>query len=120
MIRKLIADPTERLGINGFTEIKLHPFFSGIKWKEIREKTPPFIPEVCIFLFYKKIFIYFLFSFLKMKIKSPDDVSNFDKFEEEGLGWGVIEDKKVKNINVDRNFFGYEFNRSSEELVNPV
>jgi len=32
-------------------------------------------------------------------VKSKEDVSNFDKFEEEGDGWGN-EDKKKKNPKV--------------------
>jgi hypothetical protein len=32
----LIADPKERLGINGVEEIKAHPFFFGINWNKLR------------------------------------------------------------------------------------
>ncbi len=46
LIRKLITDANERLGVNGVEEIKAHPFFSGIDWKNIREKKAPYIPEV--------------------------------------------------------------------------
>lgn len=46
LIRRLIANPRERLGVNGVQEIKAHPFFSGIEWKKIRDKEAPFIPEV--------------------------------------------------------------------------
>ncbi len=46
LIRRLIADQTERLGINGVEEIKAHPFFYGIDWKRMREKKPPYIPPV--------------------------------------------------------------------------
>ncbi|KAL4506936.1 hypothetical protein ABPG72_001357 [Tetrahymena utriculariae] len=97
LIRKLIADSSERLGINGVTEIKIHPFFVGVDWRKMREKAPPYIPEV----------------------KSSEDVSNFDKFDEEGDPWGN-DDKKKKNIKLDRNFFGYEFNREAETQQNPV
>jgi hypothetical protein len=31
-----------RLGLNGAWEIKAHPFFKGINWKEIENKKPPF------------------------------------------------------------------------------
>jgi len=27
-------------------EIKAHPFFFGIDWKKIRDKKPPFVPDV--------------------------------------------------------------------------
>lgn len=46
LIRKLIASPENRLGINGADAIKNHPFFSGIDWKNIRKMIPPFIPQV--------------------------------------------------------------------------
>lgn len=36
LIRKLIADSKERLGINGVDEIKAHPFFAGINWNRLR------------------------------------------------------------------------------------
>ena len=32
LIRRLIAEPSERLGINGVQEIKAHPFFFGVDW----------------------------------------------------------------------------------------
>ena len=38
LIRRLIADANERLGINGVEEIKAHPFFFGIDWNKITEK----------------------------------------------------------------------------------
>ena len=46
LIRRLIADPSERLGINGIQEIKIHPFFQGVDWKKIRDKPSPYTPEV--------------------------------------------------------------------------
>lgn len=46
LIRRLIADSNERLGINGVEEIKAHPFFFGIDWRRIREKKAPYQPEV--------------------------------------------------------------------------
>jgi len=49
LIRKMMSDPQERLGINGVEEIKAHPFFIGIDWKKIREKNAPYIPEVIFF-----------------------------------------------------------------------
>jgi len=60
LIRRLIADPNERLGINGVDEIKAHPFFYGIDWKNLRYKEAVYIPKVLHSL----------------------DTSNFDKFIE--------------------------------------
>lgn len=45
-LRKLIADPKERLGVNGVEEIKAHPFFIGINWSRLRDKKSPYIPDV--------------------------------------------------------------------------
>ena len=42
-------------------EIKAHPFFAGIDWKNSREKNSPYEPE----------------------LKNEIDVSNFDKYDEE-------------------------------------
>ena len=46
LIRRMVTDPSERLGINGVEEIKAHPFFFGIDWKKIRDKKAPNIPMV--------------------------------------------------------------------------
>jgi hypothetical protein len=46
LIFKLVNNPENRLGKNGSSEIKAHPFFKGINWLKIREMKPPFIPEL--------------------------------------------------------------------------
>lgn len=46
LLRRLIRDPSERLGIHGVQEIKAHPFFAGISWKNIRETRAINIPNV--------------------------------------------------------------------------
>lgn len=46
LIKRLITDANERLGINGVEEIKAHPFFYGVDWKKIREQKAPYIPQV--------------------------------------------------------------------------
>ena len=48
------------MGSNGVEEIKAHPFFAGINWKELRERRSPYIPEV----------------------KNSWDTQNFDPYEE--------------------------------------
>ena len=60
LLKKLITDSATRLGRNGASEIKAHPFFLGVNWDNIRNTTSPNIPE----------------------INGETDVSNFDKFEE--------------------------------------
>jgi serine/threonine kinase 38 len=46
--------------VNGVGEIKIHPFFNGIDWKNIGLKNAPFKPL----------------------IKHEYDTSNFDKFDD--------------------------------------
>ena len=46
LIMKLINNPNKRLGKNGASEIKKHPFFKDIDWDNIRNLKPPFIPEI--------------------------------------------------------------------------
>ena len=47
--------------MNGSVEIKIHPFFAGIDWKNMRSKQAPFVPE----------------------LQSDDDTAHFDKIETE-------------------------------------
>jgi serine/threonine protein kinase len=46
LITSLIADLDTRLGYNGSEEIKRHPFFKNIDFKNIRNIKAPFIPDV--------------------------------------------------------------------------
>ena len=62
IIQKFLnTDPELRLGSgdNGFKDIKAHPFFEDINWKDLENKliVPPFVPD----------------------IEGDDDVSHFDK-----------------------------------------
>ena len=61
LIIKLINNPSKRLGKNGASEIKKHPFFDGLDWDNIRNLKPPFIP----------------------KIKNEYDIKYFEIFEED-------------------------------------
>ena len=61
IIRRLMCDAPNRLGVNGIDEIKNHPFFKGIDWKNLRNTKAAFIPT----------------------LKNDYDVSRFDEFEEE-------------------------------------
>lgn len=47
LIKMLMKDPKERIGANDKQEIKDHPFFAGINWKdvEMRKLPPPFVDE---------------------------------------------------------------------------
>jgi len=47
----------KRLGSQGASEVKAHPFFEGIDWKKILQSDPPFVPdaklgEVLLLLFW--------------------------------------------------------------------
>ena len=46
LILKLVNHSENRLGKNGSSEIKAHPFFKGINWMKIKEMKPPFIPKL--------------------------------------------------------------------------
>eukprot|EP00047_Mylnosiga_fluctuans_P021906 m.110679 g.110679 ORF g.110679 m.110679 type:complete len:1416 (-) comp9070_c1_seq1:3005-7252(-) len=46
LIRKLLCAPDQRLGRRGIADVKQHPFFAGIDWDHIHEKTPPYVPVI--------------------------------------------------------------------------
>ncbi|EAR97940.1 Serine/Threonine kinase domain protein (macronuclear) [Tetrahymena thermophila SB210] len=96
LIRRLLTDANERLGVNGVQEIKIHPFFQGIDWKNIRNQKSPYIPE----------------------IKGPLG-SRFDKYEEEEP-WNYefnSGQQLQKNRQQDINFIGYTFKKDEEKSL---
>ena len=40
-----MIDPSQRLGANGASEIKKHPWFKGFDWNNLRKRPGPIIPE---------------------------------------------------------------------------
>jgi len=46
LIKKLMTDVDRRIGYHGASEIKRHPFFKGVDWKNVLKMKAPFIPEV--------------------------------------------------------------------------
>jgi serine/threonine protein kinase len=86
IIMKLISDSRERLGINGVQEIKAHPFFSGIDWRNIRKNESPYEPE----------------------LQGDTDTKYFDKFEEEEAWWVPENNPKKKNRRFNK-FADFQF-----------
>ena len=43
LIKKLMSEYQDRLGKNGVDEIKSHPFFENVDWKNLRKTKPPLI-----------------------------------------------------------------------------
>ena len=38
ILKRLVCEPENRLGKNGATEIKKHPFFDGFDWESVKSK----------------------------------------------------------------------------------
>jgi|LauGreDrversion4_2_1035121.scaffolds.fasta_scaffold595450_1 serine/threonine kinase 38 len=90
-----MCDAEHRLGLNGVEEIKAHPFFEGIDWKNMRNMKSAFIPD----------------------LSSDDDCKRFDKFDEEEPFYATAAgaDDKKKRQRKDINFVGYTFKKDVEE-----
>mmetsp|Transcript_26020 Transcript_26020/g.25618 ORF Transcript_26020/g.25618 Transcript_26020/m.25618 type:complete len:179 (+) Transcript_26020:739-1275(+) len=91
LIRRLICDHQNRLGINGVEEIQRHPFFMGINWENLRNSRAPWVPD----------------------LRSEVDTSNFDQFEEVEPFYPP-ENEKKKKIRKDNNFIGYTYKKELE------
>ncbi|KAF7288517.1 Non-specific serine/threonine protein kinase [Mycena chlorophos] len=85
----LDRDPTQRLGVNGASEIKKHPFFASMDFELLGQKKiqPPFKPNVA----------------------SPVDVSNFDTvFTVEPPVDSVVENSNLSET-VQAQFSGFSY-----------
>lgn len=96
-------EPSDRLGANyGFFEIKQHPFFSGVKWKDVYEKklVPPYIPS--------QREMNFLDEFISIPIdhqlysESDGDSSNFNDYAKEYI-WKVERSELNHNASIREN-----------------
>ena len=95
ILRKLITDPENRLGVNGADEIKSHPYFKGIDWNHIKETLiPPFIPD----------------------LKNNYDTKYFDEFEEDEPFYPINnENNKGKKFQKkDMCFVDFTYNREND------
>ena len=94
LIFKLVNEPKKRLGINGVNEIKNHPFFKGIDWKNIRNTKAPFIPN----------------------IKNEYDTKYFDTFDE--IMPFYPEKYTIRNKRKDVEYLGYTYKKEDEQELN--
>lgn len=46
LILKLLCDRSECLGRNNADEVMRHPFFKGVDWDNIGEKSAPYVPVI--------------------------------------------------------------------------
>jgi len=91
LMNRMISDPNKRLGKNGASEIKAHPFFNGIDWENIRTTMkPPFVPE----------------------LKNDYDTKYFETFDEIEPFYPPT--KKIKKRK-DIEYLGFTYNVDSEE-----
>jgi len=89
LIRKLVCSADVRLGKNGSEEIKKHPFFNKVDWKNLRLSKAPFIP----------------------KLTSKTDTKYFDSFPEQEPFYPP-ENKSKKKERSDLNFINYSYKRN--------
>lgn len=93
LITKLIAPPQVRLGLRGVNEIKGHPFFTGVNWRNVRNASPPFVPQ----------------------LNGPTDTRYFENYEEEAPWWlPQTAPSKLKETEDDFHFLGFTVKKSEE------
>ena len=90
LIYKLINNSDDRLGKNGSEEIKRHPFFKDVNWKNIRKSKAPFIPQ----------------------LKNEYDTKYFEKFEVKEPFYPINKNKFKRK---DVEYVGYDFNKDNSE-----
>ncbi|UKZ75952.1 hypothetical protein TrVFT333_003648 [Trichoderma virens FT-333] len=92
LLTKLLdRNPSKRLGVNGSTEIKSHPFFHGIDWKKLlqRKYEPTFKPNVANAL----------------------DTGNFDDVFKNEVAQDSVPDDFVLSKTMQDQFVNFSYNR---------
>lgn len=92
LILRLCCGPEERLGKNGSSEVKSHPFFAGINFETLRQQQAPYIPQ----------------------LRHPTDTSNFDPVDPDKLRRSASRDSLLKEETYDGGkhaFFEFTFRR---------
>jgi serine/threonine protein kinase len=90
-IQKLLTDGDSRMT---FEEIKDHPFFDGFQWDRLEKTEGPFIPN----------------------LQSPEDLSAFEAFNEEGSGSSEISEVREPQM-MKYAFLGYTYKRPRNRAV---
>ena len=93
LIRKMVRDPSDRLGRNGVEEIMTHPFFQDVEWMELRRQRPPYVPEV----------------------RSDTDTRHFDKFEEDEPFYPPQAQATAAVYRKNIEFIGYTYKKDIEQ-----
>lgn len=91
LLRRLIEpDQTKRLGSNGSSEVKAHPFFKSISWGDLEEQNvdPPFRPTVGVVSIFERI------SYLIGSQKHDINAVSLGEISSEG-------DRKFKKVQID-------------------
>ncbi|ELT98412.1 hypothetical protein CAPTEDRAFT_224671 [Capitella teleta] len=94
IIRQLCCDASTRLGRNGATEVKQHPFFTGIEFEGLRQQKAPYIPT----------------------IRHDTDTSNFDPVDPEKLREDSLQKDWADNSkHSEHAFLEFTFRRFFDE-----
>eukprot|EP01097_Dermamoeba_algensis_P008828 TRINITY_DN603_c0_g4_i1.p1 TRINITY_DN603_c0_g4~~TRINITY_DN603_c0_g4_i1.p1 ORF type:complete len:543 (+),score=136.16 TRINITY_DN603_c0_g4_i1:95-1630(+) len=87
LIERFLSDAHERIGYKGSEEIKQHPFFKSVDWKNIRRTKAPFIP----------------------KLVSMVDTSNFEEISDEEEEEEEAPEKPSRYQKTDVRFIGFTY-----------
>ena len=85
LIQRFLTDADSRLGTNGASEVKEHPFFQGIDFDCLSQCRPPYVP----------------------KVEHELDTQNFERFEEDAQM--KSHNLRQKHRQRDPEFIGYTY-----------